>query len=1604
MTLGPDDAQRGVLGERLRGLLAEGPGPEGILSLLGLVETPFPGAPSAPAGVVLNMLLLQALGDAGVRAPLWCATQGGVLQDARESSVSAEQAAVWGWGRVAALEHPQRWGGLIDLPERVDEAAVGHLLGILCARGPEDQVAVRASGVWGRRLRRSVPTAADDWAFPSGTVLITGGTGALGRHTARWLAAGGVESLVLVSRSGMAAPGARALVRELTGSGTLVSVVAADVSDRQAMAEVLAAVPQEYPLAGIVHTAGTLDDGLIDVSTPENLATVFRPKAEALRVLHEMTAGLPLSMFVAFSSGAATFGNAGQSGYAAANAYLDAFMQWRRAQGLVGTSIAWGFWDGDGLPSRSQALKNLHRSGAVPMPPESAVLGMRQALERDDVVITIADVDWARLGEVFTAARPSPLLAELLPPSGRGTGEGGTAEDDDPASRLRERLAKSSGVERVQVLVDIVRRQVAAVLGHTDSVDITATRTFKDLGFNSLTAVEVRNALGVATGLSLPATLVFDHPTPNVLAEHLVGLLMGDTAAVTGTPAVVAPGGADEPIAIVGLACRLPGGASGPDEFWDLLVSEVDAVAGFPTDRGWDLEALRTGRSVTESGAFLQDATEFDAAFFGISPREALAMDPQQRLVLETSWEALEHAGLPPTTLRGSRTGVFIGAAARDYPRLLTDSRTDSGGYLTTGSASSVLSGRVSYCLGLEGPAVTVDTACSSSLVALHWATQSLRSHECDFALVGGVAVISDPLFLFEEFSRQNVLAADGRCKAFAEGADGTGWAEGVGMVAVERLSDARAKGHRVLAVVRGSAVNQDGASNGLSAPNGPSQQRVIQAALENAGLAPSDVDAVEAHGTGTALGDPIEAQALLATYGRERAHGDPLWLGSVKSNIGHTQTASGIVGVIKMVLAMRHGLLPRTLHVEQPSTHVDWASGEVRLLTERTAWPRTGRPRRAGVSSFGISGTNAHVIVEQAPSDESAEEPTTAQPGWDSPPPLLLSARDEAALRAQARRLTAMLAARPELDLLDVGYSLATSRAALEHGAAVTAGDRDGLLAGLTALAEGQAVAGVVRAMADADGRRPVFVFPGQGAHWPGMAAELLDTSPVFTARLRECAQALAPYLSWSLEDAVRGTQGAPSLDRPDVVQPVLFAVMVSLAAVWRAYGVEPAAVVGHSQGEIAAACVAGALSLEDAARIVALRSRALTALRGRGGMLSVVAPNDRVRELLQPWRDKLAIAAVNGPSSITVSGDAAALEEFEYALVEARVPRWRLDGVDFAAHSPQVAEIHQDVMDALAGVRSTGSAVPFYSTVTGGLLDTADLDARYWYTNLRQTVRFAEAVGGLLGQGHRLFVDCGPHPALNVGLHGCFEEAGVRAAVVPTLRRGDGGPDRLLAALAEAHIQGVGVDWEAVYAGTGAGRVELPTYAFQRRRFWPGPARGVSDVRAVGLTPVDHPLLGAGVELPGAGGWVFSGRLSLQAQPWLDDHRVEGVAVFPGSGLVEIVSHAAQAVGCARIDELVLHAPLVVQDQGGVQVQVAVSAADEADGRAVTVYARPDGAEHEDWTCHARGALSARWTQDAGTPVEQVWPPVGAVAVDTGGFYERASATGIAYGPVFQ
>ncbi|MFI0897250.1 SDR family NAD(P)-dependent oxidoreductase [Streptomyces sp. NPDC020983] len=1498
-------------------------------------------------------------------------------------------APVRGLVRTAQSEHPGRFR-LVTLDPREEGPAdpgQGSALARALATGAPE-TAVSGGRILVPRLVRDErggpggdrPAARP--LDPSGTVLVTGGTGGLGSLVARRLVAEhGVRHLLLAGRRGPDAPGAAELAAELAGSGAEVRLAAADTADPAAVAALLASVDPAHPLTAVVHAAGVLDDATVTRLTPGQLAAVLRAKLDGAWHLHRATRDLDLAAFVLFSSISGLVGTPGQANYAAANTFLDALAAHRQDLGLPATSLAWGLWETEhGMGGRldGAARARWQRSGIRALTTGQGLALFDAALGDARPLLVPAALDLPALRAAAREGTLPPLLDRLVTvppaPARRAAAPGSWA------ARVRALPEQ----ERPAAVLAQVTAAAGAVLGHDGGTAIDATRAFRDLGFDSLTAVELRNRIATSTGLRLPGSVVFDHPTPEALAAHLLATAVGAGRAPEERPAA----DPDEPIAVIGLACRYPGGVDTPEALWRLVADGVDAVSGFPVNRGWDLDGLydpdpeRTGRSYAREGGFLHDADLFDADFFGVSPREAHAMDPQQRLLLETAWETFERAGIDPTALRGSRTGVFAGVMYNDYGARLQTAPEGYEGYLLTGNTASVLSGRIAYTYGLEGPAVTVDTACSSSLVALHLAGQSLRSGECSLALAGGVTVMATPN-TFIEFSRQRGLAPDGRCKSFSADADGTGWSEGAGLLLLERLSDARRNGHPVLAVVRGTAVNSDGASNGLTAPNGPSQERVIRSALAAAGLAPADVDAVEAHGTGTRLGDPIEAQALLNTYGADRPEGrQPLYLGSLKSNIGHAQAAAGVGGVIKMVQAMRHGVLPRTLHLNEPTGEVDWSSGAVSLLAEQRPWPETGRPRRAAVSSFGISGTNAHVVLEQGDvRPPAAEEPSAVLP-WT------LSARTGTALRAAARRLLGA-----DAGAADIGRTLATGRALDQERAVIVGADTVGLRAGLAALAESGRVSDptveVVRGSAAAPGPL-ALLFTGQGSQRVGAGSELYRENAVFREALDEVCAAFAPHLERPLREVMFTDPAA--LDRTDLTQPALFALQVSLHRLAEHLGQRPDFVIGHSIGELAAAHVAGVFDLPDAARLVAARGRLMQAARSDGAMLAVAADAEAVAETLAPYRDAATVAAVNGPLATVVAGD-----EDAVAAVEAH---WRERGhktrrlrVSHAFHSPHMDGVLEEFRAVAAGIGYAAPRIPVVSNVTGAPVGADELcSPGYWAEHIRRPVRFLDGVRALAGLGVRSFLELGPDGVLSALTADCLPEHDILA--VPLLRGDRPETHSVLTALAHAHVRGHTVAWERAVPG---GRtVELPGYPFERRRFWLHPNRSAAGTGGLGLGEAGHPLLGARVDLADRDGLLLTARLSATAQPWLADHAVGASVLLPGTALLELAAHAGARAGTPAVAELTFHAPLVLP--AGAPRQVQVSVGEESGGsRPVAIHSRAlDGTG---WTRHAAGTLAAETVG----PEPLALPPQ-AVPLDLTGVYEELAGRGYRYGPAFR
>ncbi|MER6356889.1 type I polyketide synthase [Streptomyces sp. NPDC001634] len=1474
----------------LRAALDEGTTPPATVLLpVGSPDLPADSASLAAAAQDATAALLTTLQDwlADERldaARLAVLTHHAVAAGPDDRVPDLTHAPVWGLVRTAQSEHPGRF--LLVDRDTADTLPPSAVL------GDEPQLAVRGDALLAPRVVRALRPAEEVPVVfgPDGTVLVTGGTGGLGALAARLLVARhGARRLLLVSRSGPAAPGAAELREELLALGAEVTIEACDVADHAALTALLAEVPAEHPVTAVVHTAGALDDGLFTSLTPERLATVFHAKVAGAAHLHELTQHHKLSAFVVFSSAAGLLGNPGQANYAAANTFLDALAHQRRATGLPMTSLAWGPWETFG--GMTATLDRTHTArmaaqGVIPLSAEHGLSLFDAGSAADRALLLAMRLDPGALRSRAEAGELPSLLRGLL----RGTVRRGAGTGTGQGGGFARRLASLPRARRHRAVAELVTGQVAALLGYDSAELVGSDKPFKELGFDSLAAVNLRNRLTQETGLRLPATLVYDHPTSAALIRHLATALGLDAERGERDDIPVRSGAVpdDDPVVIVGMGCRYPGGADTPEALWRLVAAGAEGLGPFPADRGWDLEALydpdsdRPGTTYVREAGFLYDSGEFDAELFGISPREALAMDPQQRLLLETSWEVFERAGIAPATLKGSRTGVFAGVTYHDYA---------SG--MQMGTAGNVAAGRVSYAFGLEGPSVAVDTACSSSLVALHLAAGALRAGECDLALAGGVAVMSQP-DPYVAFSRERTLAADGRCKPFSADADGTNWAEGVGLLLLERLSDARRRGHTVLARVAGSGINQDGASNGLTAPSGPAQQRLIRQVLASAGLTTADVDAVEAHGTGTPLGDPIEAQALIATYGQNRER--PLWLGSMKANIGHTQAASGVGGVIKMIMAMRHGVLPRTPHTDRPSPNVDWSAGAVELLRQDVAWTRGDRPRRAGVSSFGISGTNAHVIIEEPPRDGAetfggSDNPVDAQTAdgtrTGAPPlpgriPLPLSARSPEALRGQAARLHAFLAGEPVPRLHDVALSLATTRSALEHRAVLGVHDHDTALRALKALADGtEPDTPVVSGIARTGTTQPpvVLAFPAADARWTASAAPLADSAPVFAEALTACARALSGLVDWTAADILAGRTATDWQRRPEIAGPLGWAVAVALTALLRSYGIEPAAVTGQGYGEIAAACAAGLLPLETGARLAVHHSRTTD-------------------ESVPPVRFAPA----------------------EVPFCSAATGGW-LDAGEGTGPAQWAADLTKTPGRTEQALRTLLDSGHRTIVVLGPELPGSEAESE------------TEQPGGVTGEGADLLPLAGPDgldlTALLAWLHVRGVEIDWDALFVPTGARRVPLPTY---AFRRRH-----------YWMTSAPRPAGDT-----------PSAGPDQTADV------HPLLDSVVELPEPAGLLLTGGLSRATQPWWAAQAVAGTVAVPGSVLVELAVRAGDRAGCDRIAELTTEAPLVLPERDEVRLRVTVGEPGASGERALRVYSRPAGAlPGTPWTLHARAVL---------------------------------------------
>ncbi|MCZ0727859.1 type I polyketide synthase, partial [Mycolicibacterium iranicum] len=1515
--------------------------------------------------------LLRAALAAELRSPVWVVTRG-AQRVTDTDSVSPDQSCLWGFGRAAALELPQLWGGLADLSAgTADEWSrlVDRIAAPLDSSTREDQLALRDQTVYVPRLvRRPAQSAATPLHLRGdASYLVTGGLGSIGLEIAGHLAANGARHLVLTSRRTPGEAAQQRIDMLAAQHGCQIRVVTADVADAHQVARLLTTIAAELPpLAGIVHAAGEIGTTALSSLDDAEVDRVFAGKVWGAWHLSEAVAtsnaDVKLDFFLSTSSIASVWGGYGQTAYGAANAFLDALAWRQREQGIAGISVNFGPWSTGMADAESRA--RLEQRGIKTLSPTDALAGMADVAASGGAQGVVARVDWSRFLPLYQQVGRRAFLAELereIP--GQLTAEAPATRSGKTA--LVERLTNAPVQQRRKLLIDYLRNVVAEVT-RVDAVEIREDAGFFDLGMDSLMAVELRRHLEQGVGAEIPVTLAMDHPRLSDVADYLLGEVLGLNEAASAprlTSAVTTH--TDEPIAIVAVSCRFPG-APDPEAFWEVLSGGVDAIREVPEDRFdidefYDPDPDVPGKTYTRFGGFLDGIDGFDPEFFGISPREAVWIEPQQRLMLETVWEGLERAGFSPAALRGSRTGVFVGVAANEYAHLLSSEPVDKiEPHFITGNALNAISGRVAFALGFEGPAVAIDTACSSALVAVHQACLALRADDCDMALAGGVNVLLSPVTVVAA-SRARMLSPVGRCKTFDASADGYVRSEGCGVLVLKRLSDAQRDGDQIRAVIAGSAVNQDGASSGLTVPNGGAQQRLITSVLARAGLSGGDVDYLEAHGTGTPLGDPIEVQAAAAAYGGSRDPDRPLLMGSVKTNIGHTESASGAAGLIKVVLSLQHGLLPKSLHFDTPSPHIPWDSLPVRVVDEAVAWEANGRPRRAGVSSFGFTGTNAHVLIEEAPAVPSAADETAveiiddavseadSEPAEEQVSVLPLSARSPEALAALARRYECWLGAHPDVDLASLCLTAGTGRSHFDHRAALVVDSVQTARDGLAELAENRLRPGVVRGET-AHHPTTAWLFTGQGSQYPGMARELFETEPVFADTVTRCADAVADIVTRPLLEVMFATDRATSelLRHTSFAQPALFAVEMGLARLWQSWGIEPDVVLGHSVGQYAAACVAGVFSVEDGARLMAERGRLFGSLPEGGRMVAVFSDAKHVENLAGEF-PRVSVGAYNGPNTV-LSGPGEDLEQI--------VERFGGEGIrctwlqtSHAFHSELLDPVLDDFESYAAQLEFAVPTMPLVCNRTGAVLTAqSPLDAQYWRRHSRQPVQFAESVRTVAALGCSVLMEIGPQPVLTGAAAQVWPEHLPPPRAIASLRKSVSDRRQIADALAAAYVGGHRPDFAALHRQPGH-RVELPTYPFQRRRFWPK----TSGIALDG--PVGSGILGSAKDLA-SGDSVYTSRLSVKSQPWLSDHVIYGTVVVPGATYAAM---ALTAVGTpAHAKEVFFYEPIILPEKSSREVQLTLHPLESTQWK-FQVHSRPYGESGAEWALNAEGTVVA-------------------------------------------
>jgi acyl transferase domain-containing protein/NADPH:quinone reductase-like Zn-dependent oxidoreductase/acyl carrier protein len=1529
--------------------------------------------------------LFRAAAAAELRTPIWLITRGAQRVTSADT-VSPAQSCLWGFGRAASLEHPRLWGGLADLSAGGADQWSRLIDQLVAAPAGEDQIALRGEAVYVPRLTRRAgqPTATPVALRDDATYLVTGGLGAIGMEVAGYLAAHGARHLVLTSRRAPSDAAQQRIDAIREQSGCEVRAIAADVANPHDVARVLATVRAELPpLAGVVHAAGEISTTPLQTLDDAEVDRVFAGKVWGAWNLSEATADLQLDFFLSTSSIAGVWGAGGQTAYSAANAFLDG-LAWRlREQGVPGISVNFGPWLGAGMADEA-ARAELEKRGVRPLSPADALAGMAELIGTSGNGAShgvVARIDWASFLPLYQVAGKRSFFAQLQRevPESAPAPTGSTASG---ATLLVEQLTLAPAQQRKKLVVDYLRDVVAEVT-RIDAAEIRDEAGFFDVGMDSLMAVELRRRLEQSVGKELPSTLAMDYPRLVDVADFLLSDVLSisapaPSAKVPAQPDPVVLTRSDEPIAIVAVACRFPG-APDPEAYWDLLSGGVDAIREIPDDRFdvdeyYDPDPEAPGKIYTRYGGYLDSIDGFDPEFFGISPREAVWMDPQQRLMLEIAWEGLERAGYSPASLRGSRSGVFVGVAANEYSQLLGANAVETiEAHFITGNALNVIAGRVAFALGLEGPAMAVDTACSASLVAVHQACQALHSGDCDMALAGGVNVLVSPASIVAT-SRARMLSADGRCKTFDAAANGYARSEGCGILVLKRLSDAQRDGDPICAVITGSAVNQDGASSGLTVPNGGAQQRLIAATLARAGLVGGDVDYLEAHGTGTSLGDPIEVQAAAAAYGAGRDPNRPLLIGSAKTNIGHLESAAGIAGLIKVVLSLQHEVLPQNLHFENPSPNIPWDSLPVRVVDKAIPWRPDGRPRRAGTSSFGFSGTNAHVLIEEAPTASAvASESSTGDvlsEGTVAPEPatqdkpigvLPLSARSAEALVAVAQRYGAWLETHPEADITDVSFTAGVGRSHFEHRAALVVDsvqDARELLAGL---AENRVGPGAVRGVCG-DPPKTAWLFTGQGSQYPGMARELFDTEPVFAETVTRCAEAVDDMLPRPLlevvfgldngEDSDTGDEAGKTVGHTSFAQPALFAIEMGVARLWQSWGIEPDVVLGHSVGQYAAACVAGVFSLEDGARLMAERGRLFGNLPEGGRMVAVFADAQQVDRVAEEFA-RVSVAAYNGRNTV-LSGPAGDLEQIVAKLSGDEIRCTWLD-TSHAFHSVLLEPALDEFESYAKGFKFAVPTLPLVCNRTGAVL-TAEtpLDAQYWRRHSRQPVQFAESVKTVAELGCSVLMEIGPQPVLTGAAVQAWPESSAAPQAVACLRKGVDARRQIAEALAAVYVAGHRPEFAALHHQPRR-KFELPTYPFQRRRFWPKTV----DIRGIdGQGVVESGILGSAKDLA-SGDTVYTGRWSVKSQPWLSHHVIYGTVVVPGATYAAMALAAAGAP--AQVREVFFYEPIILPEKASREVQLTLHPLDDGDGFTFQVHSRPYGEREAEWSLNADGRIAS-------------------------------------------